>query len=281
MVDGRSARARLGRELRRDDGRDPRRAAPAHGETRGATLALLLRRARRRRARRGSSTTTAADAWRFFLAGLLAPGISQFLFTLAISEVGASRTSAAAGTAPLFALAIAFVFLHEPVRGGLVLGGVAIVGGGAILASERSRPAHLRARGLLYALGAAACFAVRDNIVRALHAHGSPETVAAATLLAGTLVAACVARRLPTRGELRSLAPAGLLFGLSYILLFEAYFHGRVSVVSPLAATETLWALGLAALVLGASEGLGRRALLGAGGIRAGGVVIIGVSAGP
>ena len=30
------------------------------------------------------------------------------------------------------------------------------------------------------------------------------------------------ARRVPTRVELRQLAPAGLLFGLSYVLLFEA-----------------------------------------------------------
>jgi len=252
---------------------------PARGDTTGATLAMLLV-ALAVACVAALPRHDGADAWRFFLAGLLAPGVSQFLFTRAISEVGAARSSAAAGAAPLFALAIAFVFLHEPVRGGLILGGVAIVGGGAILASERARPAHLRARGLLYALGGAVCFAVRDNIVRALHAHGSPETVAASTLLAGTLVAVCVARRSPTRGELRSLAPAGALFGLSYILLFEAYFHGRVSVVSPLVATETLWSFGLVALVLGGSEGLGRRVLLGAAAILAGGVVI-GLSAVP
>jgi uncharacterized membrane protein len=57
-------------------------------------------------------------------------------------------------------------------------------------------------------------------------------------------------------------------------MLFEAYFHGRLSVVSPLDATETLWAVGLAALVFGRSEGLGRRALLGAGAIVLGGIVV-------
>lgn len=219
-----------------------------------------------------------SDAWRFFLAGLLAPGVSQLFFTLAVAEIGASRASAAVGAAPLVALAVAFVFLHEPVSVGLILGGLTIVVGGALLAAEPGRPAQLRGRGLLFGLGSAVCFAVRDNIVRALHAHGSPETVAAATILAGVLVAALIARRPPRVRELRALAPAGVLFGVSYLMLFEAYFHGRVSVVSPLVATETLWGVGLAPLFLGGSEGLARRALLGAVAILAGGV-IIGVAA--
>ena len=52
------------------------------------------------------------------------------------------------------------------------------------------------------ARAAAACallFATRDNLVRALHAHASPETAAAATLIAGTLVALTWTRRAPTR----------------------------------------------------------------------------------
>ena len=215
-----------------------------------------------------------AGAWRFWLAGLLAPGISQLLFTLAIREVGASRTSVAAGVAPLFAVAIALVFLGEPVRVLLILGGVAIVGGGVVLAAERDRPGHFRTRGLLFALGAAVMFAVRDNIVRALHAHGSPETAAAATLLAGILVALAFTRRLPTGTEVRRLAPAGALFGLSYICLFEAYFHGRVSVVSPLVATESLWGVGLSVLVFRGTEGVGRRLALGALLVVAGGILI-------
>ncbi|HEY6960246.1 MAG TPA: EamA family transporter, partial [Gaiellaceae bacterium] len=52
-------------------------------------------------------------AWPFFLAGLLAPGGSQILFTLAVREIGASRTSVALGAAPLVAVVIALVFLGE------------------------------------------------------------------------------------------------------------------------------------------------------------------------
>jgi drug/metabolite transporter (DMT)-like permease len=220
-----------------------------------------------------------AEAWKFFLAGFLAPGFSQILFTRSIKEVGVSRTSVTAGTAPLFAVAIAFTFLGEPVVAALVAGALLIVAGGAVLAGERDRPGHLRARGLLFALAAAILFAVRDNIVRSLHAHGSPETVAAATMLAGVVVGIAAARGLPSARELRRFAPAGLLFGFSYICLFEAFFRGRVSVVSPLVATEALWGVGLAALVFGHAEGVGRRVVLGAAVIVAGGV-LIGLTAG-
>jgi drug/metabolite transporter (DMT)-like permease len=212
--------------------------------------------------------------WPFFLAGLLAPGASQILFTLGVREIGASRTSVTVGAAPLVAVAIALVFLGEPVRVPLVIGALAVVAGGVLLASERDRPGHLRGRGLLYAAGAAALFATRDNIVRGLHGHASPETAAAATLVAGTVVAAVWARRAPTAQELRRLGPAGVLFGLSYICLFEAYWRGRVTVVSPLVATESLWGVVLAALLIRQTEGMGRKVALGALLIVVGGAVI-------
>jgi uncharacterized membrane protein len=213
-------------------------------------------------------------AWPFLLAGLLAPGGSQILFTLAVREIGASRTSVAVGAAPLAAVVIALVFLGEPVRAPLLLGALAVVCGGVLLAAEKDRPGHLRARGLLYAAGAAVLFATRDNVVRALHGHAAPETAAAATLLAGTLLAWAWTRRAPTARELARLTPAGLLFGLSYVSLFEAYWRGRVTVVSPLVATESLWGVSLSYLLIRHTEGVGRRLALGAVLVVAGGVLI-------
>lgn len=213
-------------------------------------------------------------AWPFLLAGLLAPGGSQILFTLAVREAGASRTSVMVGGAPLVAVAIALVALDEPLRAPLLLGALAIVGGGVLLAAERDRPGHIRRIGLVYAAGAAVLFATRDNLARALHTHATPGTAAAATLLSGAVAAAVWTRRQPNGRELRRLAPAGVLFGLSYVCLFEAYFHGRVSVVSPLVATESLWGVGLSALLIRHTEGMGRRLALGALLVVAGGAVI-------
>ena len=213
-------------------------------------------------------------AWPFLVAGAFAPGASQVLFTQAVQEVGASRTSVVVGAAPLVAVTMALLFLDEQLRAPLALGALSIVAGGVLLAAERSRPEHLRPLGLLYAGICTILFATRDNIARALHTHTSAPTAAAATLLAGAIVATLWARRAPTRQELARLAPAGLCFGLSYVCLFEAYFRGRVSVVSPLVATESLWGVLLAALMIRHTEGVGRRLALGALLVVAGGALI-------
>jgi drug/metabolite transporter (DMT)-like permease len=217
-----------------------------------------------------------AAAWPFALAGLLAPGGSQILFTLAIRTVGASRTSVVVGSAPLVAVAVALVFLREPLSGPLLAGAVLVVGGGAALLSEHDRPEHLRAGGLALAAGAATLFAIRDNLVRVLSDAdaAAPTVAAAATLLSGAAVAVLVARRLPSARTQLAFLPAGLCFGLSYVALFEAYYRGRVSVVSPLVATETLWGVGLSVLLLRRSEVVGRRLLAGAALIVAGGALI-------
>jgi drug/metabolite transporter (DMT)-like permease len=216
------------------------------------------------------------SSWPLFLAGLLAPGGSQILFTRAVQLVGASRTSVVVGAAPLVAVAIALLVLGEPVSAPLLVGAVLIVGGGATLMSEPGRPEHLRASGLALAAGAAVLFASRDNLVRHLAERNTavPSLASATTLLAGALVAAVYARRVPEVRTLRAFLPAGLCFGLSYVLLFEAYYRGRVTVVSPLNATETLWGVGLSALLLRRSELVGRRLAGGAALIVAGGALI-------
>lgn len=218
-------------------------------------------------------------AWPFLLAGLLGPGLSQLLFTIAVREAGASRTSVVVGTAPLFAVAIALVFLDESLDAALVLGAVLIVAGGLLLVSERGRPEHVRVIGLALALGSTLVFAVRDNLVRwlAVDTDVAPGVAAAATLAAG---AALIAIFLLGRGaspwlrDARAFVPAGLLFGLSYVCLFEAYYRGPVTVVSPLVATESLWGVALSAMVLGRSERIGTRVAAGAVLIVAGGVLI-------
>jgi drug/metabolite transporter (DMT)-like permease len=226
------------------------------------------------------------DAWPFLVAGAIAPGISQVLFVRAVQDAGAARTSVLMGTAPLVAVAIALTILGEPVSAGLIAGGLLIVSGGIALANERVRPADFRRLGVAFAVAATVLFAVRDNVVRAI-AKGSdvaPLTAVPVSLFAA--VAAVLLYLVVTRrggwasgygAAVRTFAPAGLIFGVSYVLLFEAYYQGRVSVVAPLVATESLWGVAFAALFLRRSELVGRRLVLGAVLIVAGGV-LIGVS---
>lgn len=220
-----------------------------------------------------------AGAWPFALAGVLGPGLSQLLFTLAVRDAGPSRTSVTVGTAPLFSVAIAFVLLDEPVRAALLAGAVLIVGGGVLLVGERGRPVHVKRVGLVFALGATIVFATRDNLVRHLSIGSDvrPALAAATTLTAAAVVVSLFLlvsrRRLPVTG-LVAFLPAGLLFGLSYVCLFEGYYRGRVSVVSPLVATESLWGVGLSALLLRRHELVGPRLAAGATLVVAGGVLI-------
>jgi drug/metabolite transporter (DMT)-like permease len=213
--------------------------------------------------------------WVFALAGILAPGGSQILFTLAIRDAGASRASVAVGAAPLVSVAIALAVLEEPARPLLIAGALLIVAGGLALALDRRRPGHVRRVGLLYAAAATVLFATRDNVVRALSdGDVPPSTAMATTLLVGLVFALAFARGLPSLSRIRGFAPAGVCFGLSYVCLFEAFFHGRVSVVAPLVATESLWGVGFSVLFLRRTELVGARLLLGAALIVAGGVLI-------
>ncbi len=221
-----------------------------------------------------------ASAWPFLLAGLLAPGISQVLFTFAVRDAGASRASVMVGTAPLFSVAIALLFLDEPLVAGLVLGAVLIVVGGILLASDRAQPEHFKRAGLVLALGATLAFATRDSLIRWLGTEATdvaPSLAAFATMVTGTLVTACFVAwsrpRLTRQGAIAFL-PAALCYGLSYVLLFEAFYRGRVSVVSPIVATEALWGVTLSWLVLRKTEHVGARLFAGAALVVAGGVLI-------
>lgn len=221
----------------------------------------------------------ASGVWPFLLAGVLGPGLSQLLFTVAVRDAGPSRASVTVGTAPLFSVAIALVFLDEPLLAGVLAGAVLIVAGGVLLAGERDRPQHVRLVGIAAALAATIVFATRDNLVRWLAGEtgADPALAALATLASGavTILAFLGVRRRPVAlRELRAYAPAGLAFGLSYVALFEAYYRGRVTVVSPLVATESLWGVTLSALFLRRHELVGPRLFLGAVLVVAGGALI-------
>ena len=134
-----------------------------------------------------------------------------------------------------------------------------------LLVGERTRPKHVKRVGLVLALLATVVFAVRDNLVRWLAVEtdaAPPGAAAAATLAAGAFVVTCYSSAPgagPLLRELPRFAPAGAAFGLSYVALFEAYYRGRVTVVSPLVATESLWGVGLSALFLRQHERVGPR----------------------
>jgi drug/metabolite transporter (DMT)-like permease len=226
---------------------------------------------------------TLADLWPYVLGGALAPGISQHLYVVAVREIGAARAGIVVGAAPLLSAAIAMLVLGEPLRWGLALGTLAIVGGGAALASERERPVQLAAVGAIFAAGCALYFGTRDNVVRwaAGETEVPPLLAAAVVVASGGLVLGgwlVVARGRSLAADVRRAAApfavAGFLFGGSYALILEAFERGKVTVVAPLVATESLWAVLVAALVLRRTEAVGSRLVLAATLVVTGGVLI-------
>jgi len=241
--------------------------------TTGTALVVALVAAAGEEPARGLSL---ASTWPFLLAGLLSPGAAQIFVTIAIRDSGSSRVSMIFGTAPLVSVTIALLFLNEPASAPLIAGAVLIVGGGVLLAREKKRPAHLNRLGLVFAFAGATLFAIRDNLVRHL-AVGStvvpPAVAAAAALLGGTVLIAVWAREGIGRRWL-VFVPAGVLFGASYVSLFEAYYRGRVTIVAPLVAIESLFGVALSAWLLRDSELVGKRLFVGAALIVAGGALI-------
>jgi drug/metabolite transporter (DMT)-like permease len=231
------------------------------------------------------SSVRLAQLWPFLLIGMLVPGASQILFVTSVRDAGPSRAAILIGTAPLMSVLIALTLLGEPFHVAIIIGTVLVVAGGAALTRERIRPHDFKPLGAALALACAGLFAVRDNLVRlSARDHHPPPLAAAATSLLGaaTFLALYLVvfrrRGLVARARLATpaFAPSGVALAGGYAFLLEAFSHGRVSVVAPLNATQSLWAVGLAALVFGKREAIGPRLVI-AGVLIVGGGALIGV----
>lgn len=224
----------------------------------------------------------ASDLLPFALAGALVPGVSSLIFVHAIQHAGASRALIVIGTTPLLSVLLALVLLDEPLELPLAIGTLLIVAAGTVLARE-TRPEHFRLLGGVLALLCAVMFAGRDNLVRwaARDAHPPPLVATATSLVcaAAVLIAwLVVARRRTARARvargLSAFTVAGLCLGLAYAALIAGLDRGRVSVVAPLNATQSLWAVVFAAVFLRRSEAIGRPVVLAAALVVAGGALI-------
>ena len=227
--------------------------------------------------------TDSGDLLRFFAIGALVPGVSQIVFTYAVRAAGPSRAAILFGTAPLLSVLLALALLDEPFEPALIAATALVVAGGVVLAAERRRPVDFRVVGVAFALACAVLFALRDNAVRwvARDADVPALQASAASLLAAALVTVAFAvatRRSELQRALRvalpSFAPAGLLFGLAYAALVTAFDRGRVGIVAPLNATQSLWGILFAALFFHRSEAIGRRTVVAGLLVVAGGAIV-------
>jgi drug/metabolite transporter (DMT)-like permease len=241
----------------------------------GALAALVLAAAR-------GGDVIASELWPFALAGTLVPGASSIVMFQAIRLAGPSRALVVFGTAPLLSVLLALLLLDEPFVPELGIGTVLVVAAGVLLAGE-ARPQHVRIIGGVLALTCAGMFAGRDILARwAAREDHPPPLVATATSLAFAAAAVLawlvVTRRSTVRARLAkgrtAFAAAGLCLALAYAALLSGLDTGRVSVVAPLNATQSLWGVVFAALLLRRTEAIGRRLVLAALLVVAGGALI-------
>jgi drug/metabolite transporter (DMT)-like permease len=227
------------------------------------------------------SELNADDLWPFLVLGVFVPGISQLLVVHAVRAAGASRAGILFGMAPLFSSLIAVVAFGEPLRWALAVGTLLVVAGGLALAWEGERPVDYRAYGAALAVGVAASFGLRDNIARSLSEDVSVDALAqtAALMLGATIVLLANLLRRPNpvarlQTALGPFASSAVLTALAQVTLFEALDRARVTVVAPLAGTGVLWTVVFAAIFLGRSELVGRRLVVVALLVVAGGTLV-------
>lgn len=221
------------------------------------------------------------ELWPFVLLGAFVPGASQLLVGHAVHAAGASRAGILFGMAPLFSALFAVVAFGEPFRWALAAGTLLVVAGGIALAWEGERPADYRTYGAVLAVAVAAAFGLRDNVARAATEDlaADPLAQSAALMLGASLVLLANVLLRPSavtrlRTALGPFALSGLVLAAGQATLFEALDRARVTVVAPLAGTGVLWTVVFAALFLGRSELVGRRLVVIALLVLAGGTLV-------
>jgi drug/metabolite transporter (DMT)-like permease len=248
-----------------------------------------------------AGATVAWSAVAIFAAvGLLYPGAATLLTFAANRALGPVITATLGNLAPLFAVALAFVMLGEPLRlvqfGGLVaiVAGVVLLTAGHSAAGGRWRSWFL----LLPLLAAAIRGFIQPVSKLGLEIWPSPFAASLTSYIVSAIVVITVARRAGERSERPARRPyrcarptlagtglvgarvssgqfvarapltgrlwfvgVGLCNGLAVLLLYAALARGPVALVSPLVATYPLVTVAGSALFLGRSDGGARLAL--------------------
>jgi drug/metabolite transporter (DMT)-like permease len=223
----------------------------------------------------------ADELWPFLLLGAFVPGVSLLMVVHAVRAAGASRAGILFGMAPLFSALFAVIAFGEPFELALAIGTLLVVAGGVVLAMEGERPADYRAYGAVLAVTVAAGFGLRDNVARAVGEDVTADPLAQSTIvmLGGSLLLVANLLRRPAafrrlRDAFLPYAWSGVVIAVGQGALFEALDRARVTVVAPLAGTGVLWTVVLSAIFLGRSELIGKRLIVVALLVVAGGTLV-------
>jgi drug/metabolite transporter (DMT)-like permease len=195
----------------------------------------------------------------FAAIGLFFPASLTFLTFASNRALGPVITSTLGNLAPLFAVALAVVLLHEPLRLLQFIGLVLAVTGAVIITVTRPRDlGDWRSWALLLPLGGALIRGVVPPIVKlGLEIWPSPLWACLIGYVMSSLVVLGVQRI--RKGSFVAAAPwsgrlwfavTGISNGLSALTLFAAVRNGPVTLVAPLVAVYPLVTVMLSAVML-------------------------------
>jgi drug/metabolite transporter (DMT)-like permease len=195
----------------------------------------------------------------FAAIGLFFPASLTLLTFASNRALGPVITSTLGNLAPLFAVTVAVLLLHEPLRGLQLIGLIVAVAGAVIITVTRSRDlGHWRSWALLLPLGGAVVRGVVPPIAKlGLEIWPSPLWACLIGYIMSSLVVLAVQR--VRKGSFAVAAPrsgrfwfalTGISNGLSALTLFAAVRNGPITLVAPLVAIYPLVTVLLSAMML-------------------------------
>jgi drug/metabolite transporter (DMT)-like permease len=195
----------------------------------------------------------------FAAVGIFFPGVVTILNFEANLRLGPTIAGTISGTAPLFAVGGAMLFLGEAITPNNIAGTVAVVLGVAAL-TWRGKDAtrSWSRRALLIPTAAAAGRGLAQTCLKAgLALWPNPfaalllgYTMSAATVTTGSRLRAGQAGLALRRAGVGWFAAVGAINGLATLAMYAALARGPVAIVSPIAATFPLFTLAFGALLL-------------------------------
>mgnify|MGYP000844777258 FL=1 len=188
--------------------------------------------------------------WQLTVRALLLVGVTLF-GQLALKTMPLAETTALVFVTPLLVALLASPMLGERVSRRAWLATLAGFAGVLLIA----RPGGaMSGSGVVYALGAALCYALYQIMTRQLAASEHPLRLLFTTALGGTVAMSFALfthwdGTLPTGTQAVLIASLGLYGGVGHFLLIRAFREAPVSTLSPLLYVQLIWATLLGILV--------------------------------
>lgn len=197
----------------------------------------------------------------FVAAAFLAPGIARLLRFESLDKIGVSRTAPITATTPLYATALAVIFLGEKLTLPIAVGMLLIITGTIVI----SKSGKLNKEDLIFALAASLLAGISTPIRKfGLTMFDYPIAVAAVTAVTAFTVAFVYISIKGNFHKIRNVdihnkgtrlfAYSGMLTSIAFILNFSALSRGNVVVVAPLLQTMPIFSLLFAHMFLSHTE---------------------------